>query len=240
MSIKISKDIGYFLPFENINCLLVDDYEEIIDDMYHLSSGFIHFMEKEFEKFKKEYPYDLSYFSTLTHFDFKNLLSRKDVNVNEFIRTIFHGDDELGIMLLTPELAKKCRRDDLMDYYQNTPDDYNIQYLNTPIYPSSFYLCVKDPHLVEKGAGTISKENVKKGDVLTSQQIHFLMLYNDMNPEIDNLVWVNPDHSDYKYFHYYVDILCYLFLTSAKLLKEDISYLEFIQHLQPAIVTSWS
>ena len=240
MSIKISKDIGYFLPFEKVSDLIVDDYEEIIDNMYNISPNFIQFMAKEFEKFKKEYPYDLSYFSTVTHFDFKNLLSRRDINVNEFIRTIFHGDDELGIMLLTPELAKKCRRDDLMDYYQTTPDEYNIQHLNTPIYPSSFYLCVKDPHLAENDAGAVSKEIVKKGSVLSSQQIHFLMLCNDVEAESDNNVWVNPENEDDKYFHYYVDILCYLFLKSANMLKNDISYLDFIQHFQPAIVTSWS
>lgn len=246
MGTRISKDIGYFLPDDKISDLLIDDYEETIDSFYNIPSTFIKRMQHEFEEFKKNYPYDLSYFTTVTHFDFMNLLQDNNATINDFIRTIQHHDEQLGLMLLTPSLAKQCRRDNLIDYYEHadSADDYIIKYLKTPIYPSSFYLCVKEPPFSEASDeyhDSISKGSaLKKGSVLAANQLDFLMLVSNVDSDRENNEWVYPENKDDKYFHHYVDILCYLFLKTANLFKENIGYLDFIQHLEPAVITTWS
>ena len=50
--------------------------------------------------------------------------------------------------------------------------------------------------------------------------------------------WVYPKNSE-KYFHPYVNVITYAFAKAINILKPNISYIEFSQLLEPAIVTHW-
>ena len=57
---------------------------------------------------------------------------------------------------------------------------------------------------------------------------------------IDNREWTYPKEGNKKYFHPYMNPITYLIIKELKLFKEDVSYVDFVKLLEPAIVTYWS
>lgn len=238
MSFSINKKIGYFLPFEKQNLLLSKDYENIIYDMF----------------FKDDFI-DYTNNNLLVKNDNQNLLSKLQIKnwiktqqiltVSNFIQQIFNYDDFKGFLFLTPDIYKNHHFNDLIDYYENNQNmDYKIQYLNQSIYPNCNYICLKN-FKVDESLNNL--ENLKlvdnqivKGTILTSTDLHDMLFYTHSQNKDSFELLKEFNTENEKFFHYNIDYNIYIILKINKVLKEDISYLDFISHLEPAIITSWS
>lgn len=180
----------------------------------------------------------------------ENLLDMKkneDVLVfNDFVTTIHDYDEFEGVMFKTPELAKASRFDDLIDYYEEVDDPtYKIKLLKQSMYPDNYYVCVKVPELTEGALEYFQHDNPRKpvlevGDLITSDKLHYLMLYQGVKSQHDRVkTWAYPNKKAEKYFHPYINVITYVVAKASGLLKKDVNYVEFAQYLEPAIITNW-
>ena len=84
-------------------------------------------------------------------------------------------------------------------------------------------------------------------DSYENNEMNFICkkIYEPIYPEMSYVCVKEPLELSYpkgdgiKYFHPYINPLVYFILQDAELLKKDISYLDFIIHVEPAIITSW-
>lgn len=241
MGIRVHKNIGYFLHKKNIKHILVPDYDEILDD-FDNDQIFLEKMQKEFYLYTAQHP---SLSLTYAKFQLQHLEKNKH-SIIEFINTIYHYDDFKGIMFQTPDLRKSSHYDDLIDYYENVDKpNFRIRLLKQSIYPDNYYICLKVPPLNKDSLEVYAEENVKKpvlevGDLVSSDKLHYLMLYEGYQHNHDRInAWAYPELNGEKYFHPYVNLLSYLAAKITGVLKPDISFIEFSQYLEPAIVTYW-
>lgn len=244
MGIRINKDIGYYLPQEKVYKILVDNYSNIIEDNEDIDHDFI---KKIDSKLKEISEFDDLF---LFNMQFKRYLKNKDfkINIYSLINQISNGYDDDGILFVTPELINKSRYDDLIDYYENVDNlEVNIKYIRTPIYPDSLYICIEKPDLTEDSLEhldfTYPKRNGRSldiGDTVTINDLYLLNVKDEKRKNIDNREWTYPEEGNKKYFHPYMSPINYLILKELKLFKTDISYIDFIKLVEPAIVTYWS
>ncbi len=233
MGIRIHKDIGYFLPDVSCSQILVSDYSDVINDQYTVSKTFIEDLIFSLEGLKEKYP-KLSI--TYPIIMLKTLLSSSErVCTNSFIRTIFHGDTDEGVLFTTPDLVKYSRHDDLLDYYESKQQcEFKVQFLRQPIYPDLSYICVKTPDVC------VGKDiSCLPGDTYLINDMRILMAKHKVKFDYEHPnIWTYPDEGP-KYFHPSVDVITYACAKELGILKADITYLDFIQMLEPAIVTYW-
>lgn len=241
MGIRIHKDIGYFLNKKDIKAILVPGYDEILDDCDSIDKDFVAKMQIEFDSLTGNNPIAFTY----AQIQLKQLVDKK-TDLMDFVKTIHNYDDFKGVIFRTPELAKDSHFDDLIDYYENVEKaHYKLRLLKQSIYPDSYYICVKVPALNKNSLEVYAEENPRKpllevGDLVSSDKLHYLMLYQGIPNNHDRVkVWAYPEDGGEKYFHPYVNILTYIAAKVAGILKSDVSFVQFSQYLEPAIVTHW-
>lgn len=244
MGIRINKDIGYYLPKKNINKVLVKKYDDILDDMYHIDQDFIEKMSIEFDILTA--GEDKIGF-IVAKLQMKALLKSKNpVEFNTFVKSIYDYDTFKGMLFQTPDLAKSSHFDDLIDYYEQVENPvFVLNLLQQSIYPDSYYMCVKVPELTEESLNIYAQTNPRKpilevGDLVTADTVNYTMLYSNIATSNGRVKkWAYPNKGKEKYFHPYINILTYVAGKVAGIIKPEITYIEFAQYLEPAIVTHW-
>lgn len=245
MGIRINKDIGFYLPQEKVLSLMVNNYEEILEDNEDIDNNFF----KKIEPRVKELCENKSDSLFLFKLQFKRYLkNEKKISIYSLINVINSGYEDNGILFSTPELIGKSRYDDLIDYYENVDNPETIiKYLRSPIYPDSLYVCIEKPDLTEDSLEhlnlTYPKRNgnpLEIGDTVTINDLYLLTIKGEKRKNIDNREWTYPENGYKKYFHPYMNPITYLIIRELKLFKEDLSYTDFIKQLEPAIITYWS
>lgn len=189
--------------------------------------------------------------SAIDFSDSKNQLldmkkNNKHIVFNDFISTIYHHDTFKGIIFKTPELDEDSRFDDLIDYYEEVDNPkFKLQLLQQSMYPDNYYICIKPIQLTEDAIEYYTHDNPRKpnlevGDLVSSDKLHYLMLYQGVKSEHDRVKsWAYPKNGEEKYFHPYINAITYAAAKVSGILKPNISYVEFAQYLEPAIVTHW-
>lgn len=240
MGLHVHKNIGYYLPEEKISGLLNDNHEKLCDDLYSFSVS-VERIQALWDSWKSEHPHLKNDYLLFTLQLKQWAKQSEEIKLNEIIKTIFDGDDVKGILFSTPDLNKKSRYDDLMDYYEGCYDvEYREQFLRAPISPESHYVCVRKPEWSKaidgytEDAELIHIENIEPGKIISEND--FLSLAMVSKEEMDQSVY--PE-GRVKSFHPYVSPLPYLMACEAGLLLDGVDYLSFIQAVEPAIITNW-
>lgn len=245
MGIRIHKEIGYYLTLENAGRIFVDNYEDILDVDIELSK----------EKLLKE----AEVFQGISGNNLKTIKRQLIRNIEyiktgstlyNFIHSINSGYDNSGLILQTQELNKVSRFDDLIDYYEESPvvDEAKIKYIKSAIYPDFWLVCLKDIQLTKDSSEYFSDgrkekiEWIKKGELFTINELPALSVEGDgKRQSFEKNEWSYPDDGREKLFHPYVSPLLYLILKQINIFKNnEISYVDFIKEVEPAIVTYWS
>lgn len=244
MGIRIHKAIGYYLAKKNISNVLVKNYDDIIDDLYSVDKDFLNKMSIEIDKLTNgEHQLGL----TFAKIQLQEILNEdKQVDFNNFLKSIYNYDTFKGMLFQTPELTKSYRSDDLIDYYEQLKNPvFKLNLLKKSLYTDNYYICVKLPELTQNALEMYALENSRKpilevGDLLTPDKLKNLMFYNNVKQKSNDFnVLVYPNEGETKYFHPYVNILTYLAGKVSGIVKPEISYVDFSKYLEPAIVTYW-
>lgn len=243
MGIRVHKDIGFFIKKEVVSNILVDDYEEILEDFYTLSVENLESIKKEIENISLEFSEIDTIFPI---YQINDLVEEKTAEISNFFKSIYNYDDFEGVLFLTPYLAKSSRFDDLIDYYEEVDNPiFKLNNLKQSLYPDNFYVCVKKPHLNDNALSFLEEERPKKknvnvGSVLSKNILHYLMLNNGVSTNAESVnVWAYPEANEEKFFHPYVNVITYAFAKTTGILKDGVSFLEFTQCCEPSIVTHW-
>lgn len=244
MGIRIHKAIGYYLVKKNISKVLVKNYEDILDDLYSVDKDFLDKISIEMEKLTNG-EHQLGF--TFAKIQLQEMLKNdKKVDFNHFLKSIYNYDTFKGMLFQTPELQKSYRYDDLIDYYEQVKKPvFKLNLLKQSLYPDNYYICINLPELTQNALEVYALENPRKpilevGDLITLDKLKYIMLYNNIKQKSNALnTLVYPNEGETKYFHPYVNILTYIASKVAGIIKPEISYVEFSQYLEPAIVTYW-
>lgn len=240
MGIRIQKYIGYYLPKNNIKNLLIEDYDEVLEN----NSINIDEVNKEWLKMKEQN--DMMY-----NVELRMLINKKEkINIKDIINLIFNGDNDEGLIFTTPSLKKQHRHSNTIDYYENINNPiFKIKYIKKGIYPEEYYVCVKEPLFTKESLDDyLEYQNpnkkvpmIQKGDVLRYEELYTLFIEGDNTECAEEKIkgWSYPKENKDKYFHPYINPLIYIICKNSGILKEGISYIDFIQELEPAIITSW-
>lgn len=248
MGAKISKSIGFFVPSDKAELLFSDMLAEVIDDTF-ISSDIIQKMNVEFENFQKVIKNDHNFRFISSRFEIKALMHKDKVAVSEFLSSIYHFDENKGFLFKTPELNKYGKSDDLIDYYENVDNPvYKIQYLKTNIYPQIAYVCIKDKSFDTDEACELAHEYNGNTVIKKNSFISFSDLQNILVADGDKQAMstrnfqhlVESVSAQDKHFHYCIDPLCYIFAKCTGIIPNYMSYYEFIQYAEPAIITTWN
>lgn len=245
MGIRIHKNIGYYLVKKNISHILVKNYDEILDDLSFLDKPFFKKMAGEMEQIFGKNHIGLTYAEIQLQQLIKNN-TKKQITFDTFVKSIYHHDTFKGVIFQTPELSKASKFDDLIDYYEHVDNPmFKANLLKQSLYPDNYYICIKVPTLTKEALEVYASENPRKpilevGDLVSSDKLHYIMLYNKIGHERSAInKWAYPTAGSEKYFHPYVNVLTYVASKVAGILKPDLSYVEFSQYLEPAIITYW-
>lgn len=235
MGIRINKAIGYFLPKEKIECILSEGYEHKVEENEVLDRGWL---ESALEKHSGSFPNEKGYHLNSRFSFYSWFLDGLDTfNSYRVIQDIVNGYNYEGVLFATPDLANKSRYNDTIDYYEEIKDStFKVKHLRSSIYPNFSYVCIKKPKLTGDDAGDF--KNVDVGSALTSDKIGWLEINSVSKPEPKG--WIYPENQEDKYFHPFVDPLIYIVAYELGVLKEGVSYTDFIQALEPAMITYWS
>lgn len=243
MGIRIHKNIGYYLPKKNVKNILVKNYQDILDEFDLLDKAIFEKMSIEMTQFTKEFDHISFIYPQIQLNEF--IKDNVELNILQFISTVYDYDTFKGVLFLTPELAKESRYDNLIDYYENngTPV-FKLKLLKQPIYPDNYYFCTKVPELTKNALEVFAQENPKKpilevGDIISSDKLRYLMIYNKADYKNQTNAWAYPKDMSEKYFHPYVNIITYICAKTLGILKPEVSYCDFAKQLEPAIINSW-
>lgn len=243
MGTRIHKAIGYYLAKKDISKVLVKNYENILDNLYSVDKDFLDKMSIEMKKLTNS-EYQIGF--TSAKIQLQEILNNKKVDFDHFLKLIYNYDTFKGLLFQTPELQKSYRYDDLIDYYEQVKKPvFKLNLLKQSLYPDNYYICIRLPKLTQNALEVYALENPRKpilevGDLITIDKLKYIMLYNNIKQKSNDLnTWIYPNEGEIKYFHPYVNILTYIAGKVANIIKPEISYVEFSQYLEPAIVTYW-
>lgn len=229
MSNRIHKDIGYFL-MKDFHEVLVDGYDHILSQntlTKEVLENVYNAIHNDKNKNRNGYLF--------VEYEARTLLSSESVLLSDFIYPVYHFDELKGIMFTTPYFKNKGRDDDYIDYYENH-HDFKIRMLGVPLYPDSSYVFVKPLEQNEKLSQVYphfypDRKTIEVGDAIGRDTISACcgLKYKE---------WSAPKNNESKYIHPYINPLIYHIMREIKIIRE-MSYVEFITALEPAIITYW-
>lgn len=238
MGIRIKKYIGYYLKNKNIEELFNENIHSLrIESKVNINNIIIKYEEMKKHCFMN-YNAELLFLAKNNDF----------IEKSDIITTIFYGDKEEGLLFTTPSMKHLFRNDDTIDYYENREENnFKIRYIESPIHPEDFYICIKKPDFTTDSINyymdyiNVNKERyeINEGDVINRNDIHCLNIKNEINTVNKEKEWCFTDNEKSKYFHPYINPLIYLYCLEAKFFKKEISYIDFIKKLDPVIITTW-
>lgn len=241
MGTRIVKYIGYHLNTNKIKDILVYNFKEILEDYDYNQNKEVEAFRERLNNLVNDYNKQSKLKNDLQHILMSyHMNDMPDLSPNQLIVELLNFDTEHGILFLTPELLKKKRFDDLIDYYENVNDiNFKSQLLNSAIYPLNGWIYSKeiDDFVPDDFKEEFNKLNLKVGDVVTSDNMHWLMVYyyGKTKDGVDYFM----DIKKTTFFHPNIDPLVFLIAKAAGVLKEDVSELMFNTAVEPSIVSVW-
>jgi hypothetical protein len=228
MGIRIKKDIGYLLPYNDMGKIIVSNYEDILEGFDYEPEKISEFyvtLVQLMKGYKSKKNVSENYFINIYADMFDKYLNQPIYNL---VTELLMGDDNAGMLFRSPELFKASRNDDLMDYYEISEEAHEIKYLNRPIYPTTGYIYTggledKHPDLV---VGTVYDNYVIKYDYLSH------LPKDDLE---ENLHIINSGH-----FIPNVEVLVFLVAQAAGILLPTVTEYDFNCAVKPMIATYWS
>lgn len=228
MGIRIRKEIGYFIPLEKYKNFIVENYEEVLEDLDENNEIHIDNMLHAFQNFEFQSKHNLD--NAFLKYIAKEYEKEKNkFQAYNFVSEVYFGDDAVGILIKTPELHKKTRYDDLIDYYENNLNmEDKIRYLNQPIYPSQGYVYT----------GGLEKEfpDLEVGKIYDMFHIKCIYLTDSRKVEEDKqLEFVCKSG----HFRPNIEGGAFIIAKTFGIVEEHVTENDFSKMMEPVIITSW-
>lgn len=238
MGIRINKDIGYFLPSEDIDKILVSNYQEILEN---LDSE-----DGEEEVFFKKLIHSLensedSIDKIILAKSYQDKFDKKDLQYFHLVNEPLFGDDTNGVLFRTQDHYKNSRHDDLIDYYESEENlDNSINYLYKAIYPTQGFI-YKGGITDEKILADFDKYNKPLKISDSYDYFYVKIILNQLGFKLDDVAegQVSKAIVESGLFYPKVDSVLYLTAKAANILKPDITKEIFDATVKPAILTYW-
>lgn len=245
MGIRIHKDIGVFVSKEIAPLLFVDNYRDILEELYDDEDRVAAFWQQLPEIAKERLCEDDYYMAKYNLQAMQKQAAEKKYNdklrVEQVIKTIFFyedsEDDFQGLLFCSISQAQASRYDDLIDYYEsNQMAENSVKYLNKAIYPTSGYVYQGGLddflHEDELEIGQVQMEHLGRYATLINQ--HFYE--NKLNHEHD----FSRLMTEKGFFTPNIDECMFVLALASGILKQEVSFKRFNSLVKPAIITYWS
>ncbi len=242
MGIRISKDIGYYLPKKMVKAIMKKGYKDILEELDYEDDKKAAF-KKEVMRMMKNHAElsdapDAEKESHMFYYPINN--AEYDWDPVNLIQTVFNCDDEHGIIFKTPELVKKSHFDDDIDYYEaDCIIKFKAKLLNRPIYPCSGFVFkgTDNPKIVDYFKRFEDKQSLKPGVVIEGNQINSL-LYILHQKTFEGATFYKKLRET-KAFHPNVEPLAWVVAKASGILLDSVNEVQFRTTVEPAIVTTW-
>lgn len=239
MGIRISRKIGYFLKASDCKKLLRKDYKDIIFEiLYGENSDF--YSEIVLNRLLGT-PFYSDLIDSFDHQLFVQFLPKKPANdiISMLMSQVHMCDDYKGILFQTTSLNQENRHDTCLDYYDK-PFKYECKILNRGIYPYD-------------GMRTKQAITLKDREYTANQRVDFNQIKSDLFVSLKEKGWSNENiiqlmNHPIKLLKaiketglYYPEMASEIkwLIHSLEMNKEGVSTFDIIQHLEPAIITTW-
>lgn len=235
MGSRIHKDIGYFINKEDANTVFVSNYRKILNDLYENANKQENFLTSLMEVTKKALPKNV--IKSLTEYQIKELLKHienKEMRIAQVLHEIYFADKYEGVLFATPSHVKDSRRDNSIDYYEERKKselENTIYYLNEPIYPTKGYFY----------HGGLKEVLEEIGEVISEDLMYYAAdinkeFYNNTLDIMDNMPQLLTEKG---FFTPNVDPFMFVLAKAAKIIKKEVTLIEFNKLVRPAILTYW-
>jgi len=229
MGIRISKEIGFFIPIEKYDGFIVKNLEDVLEDIDENGESYIDNMITAYKNYRPEgkSDYEGSFLKILANQYSKE---KEKFSAYNFVKDVYFHDDVVGLMVTTPELYKKRRYDDLIDYYESDlhNPECTIKYLNQPIYPSQGYIYTGG--LEEKFP------KLEVGSLNNMFDIKCIYLEGARKVQEDKL---NEFVCNSGSFRPNIDAAAFIIAKTFGVLEKGIGELDFYKKMEPVIITNW-
>ncbi len=229
MGIRISKEIGYFIPIEKYDGFLVKNLEDVLEDLDENSESYIDKMLTAYKNYRPEGKADYEGAFLKCMADHYAEEKNKFCAYN-YVKTVDFYDDVVGLMVTTPELYKKRRYDDLIDYYDSdlTNPENTIKYLNQPIYPAQGYIYTGglEEKFPELEIGSVNPMfDIKCIYLADAREVPD----NELNAFVCNSGFFRPN----------IEAAAFIIAKTFGILEKGIGELDFYKKMEPVIITNW-
>jgi hypothetical protein len=242
MGIRISKDIGYYLPKKIAKSILKKNYRDILEELDYEDNKRASFKEDVMRLMKNHDKlsdaHDAEKESRMFYYSIHN--AEYDWNPVDLIQTVFNCDDEHGVIFKTPELVKKSHFDDDIDYYEaDGIIKFKVKLLNRPIYPCSGFIFkgTDNQKIVDYFKRFEDKQTLKQGVVIEGNQINSLLYV--LNQKSFEGATFYKKLKETKAFHPNVEPLAWIIAKASGILLDSVSEIQFRTTVEPAIITTW-
>lgn len=227
-------DAEKFKKYFKQRYLELKDIREKTKDVYAREYGFEwnHYFRKEtYDKYVADGYSQIDHIDAIkTGFYFHN-----SICYNYFCE---ESDEPYPICFTTPIYSDWYRYDDIIDYYDNSPDD-DVKLLNRPIYPHDGFEYIKDGSRARNIHEIIRHINYLKDEKyvdMSEEELHSILCNNtELNDMCQHCVGVNySEFWDTVNFMVAPIVYEYLRFTGMFINEQE------IRKLKPMIVTYWS
>lgn len=240
MGIRIHKDIGYFLPNEDLDKILVSNYSEVLENLDENDDAEKNFFHNLITSMQESTNDDVTQIlNKLTAKSYLEKIKKNELSYYHLVSQITFGDDDEGVLFRTYDHYKNSRYDDLIDYYECSPEN-SIKYLYSAIYPNQGFIYkggIIDEKIIDAFA------NFNKPLVVGQTQEYFYVKillaqlgFNLDLPEGE----VSKAIVDSGLFYPKVDNALYLTAKAANILQPHVTKEIFDSLVKPAILTYWA
>lgn len=242
MGIRISKDIGYYLPKKILKSIIKPKYQDILEDL--------DMDEEKAEKFKSDVQYLMENHATLSssidaevesHMLYYAIHNKEyDWTPTDLVRTVYNCDDEHGLMFRTPELVKKSHFDDDIDYYESVDHfKFKALLLNRPIYPVSGFIFkgTSNQEILDYFKRFDDKKELIQGMVVEGNRLNTLLYILNQKSFEGGKFYKEVRKTNA--FHPNVEPLAWIIAKASGILLDNVDEFKFRTTVEPAIVTTW-
>lgn len=242
MGIRISKDIGYYLPKKMVKSILKKNYRDILEELDYEDNKKTSFKEEVMRMMKNHADMSDAPDAKKESQMFFYAINNKEYNwePTDLIRQVFNCDDEHGVLFRTPEFVNKSRHDDDIDYYEEDGIiKFKARLLNRSIYPCSGFIFKgsEDQTIVDCLKSPEEKKEIKPGVVVDGNVINTL-LYMLHKKTFDGASFYKELRKT-QAFHPNVEPLAWVIAKASGILLDSVNEMQFRTTVEPAIITTW-
>lgn len=242
MGIRISKDIGYYLPKKMVKSILKKNYRDILEELDYEDNKKASFKEEVMRMMKNHAELSDAPDAKKEAHMFFYAINNNEYNwePTDLIRQVFNCDDEHGVLFRTPEFVNKSRHDDDIDYYEEDGIiKFKARLLNRSIYPCSGFIFKgsEDQTIVDCLKSLEEKKEIKPGVVVDGNVINTL-LYMLHKKTFDGASFYKELRKT-QAFHPNVEPLAWVIAKASGVLLDSVNEVQFRTTVEPAIITTW-